>query len=161
MRVPSTKKMKIYKMEKIFSSAIIIAALCANMMLTGCAGKESETKIQGQLEDKVFVVNIVHDSLKLKEYLDYHMQVWPQVEAGFKKAGYKKIVLYRYDYLLVMKITVPVDADLGEMGKLAEASDPRCAEWNKLMNTYQQGVQGTLPGQTWVEAKPFYQFGHQ
>ena len=145
-------------MKKIFSYTIVIAVLYANVMLTGCSEKQNETKAQQRPEEKIFVVNLVHDSLKLKEYLDYHTQVWPEVEAGFKKAGYKKIVLYRYDYLLVMKITVPVGADLGEMGKLAEASDPRCAEWNKLMNTYQQGVQGTLPGQTWVEAKPFYQF---
>lgn len=148
-------------MRKIFSSAIILLVMSASMILVACAGKQNGTKNQEQLEDKVFVVNIVHDSLKLKEYLNYHKQVWPQVEAGFKKAGYKKIVLYRYDYLLVMKITVPVGADLGEMGKLAEASDPRCAEWNKLMNTYQQGVQGTLPGQTWVEATAFYQFDQQ
>ncbi len=135
--------------------------LVVTLVVTACTQKQEEVQKIQELEDKVFVVNIVHDSLKLKEYLDYHKQVWPQVEAGFKKAGYKKIVLYRYDYLLVMKITVPVGADLGEMGKLAEASDPRCAEWNKLMNTYQKGVEGTLPEQTWVEAKPFYGLKNQ
>jgi len=139
---------------------IISCVLVAILLLTSCAEKQEEKTAQ-QLEDKVFVVNIVHDSLKLKEYLDYHKQVWPEVEAGFKKAGYKKIVLYRYGYLLVMKITVPVGADLGEMGKLAEASDPRCAEWNKLMNNYQQGVEGTAAGETWVEANPFYEFKDQ
>ena len=107
------------------------------------------------------MVNIVPDSVKLKEYLTYHEQVWPEVEAGFKKAGYKKITLYRYNHLLVMTITVPQNADLGAMGKLAESYSPRCAEWNKLMNTYQTGVQGTQPGQTWVEAKPFYVFNNQ
>jgi len=148
-------------MKKIIFFLFAGPVLTATTLITGCAQKQEETKQIQQVEDKVFVVNIVPDSLKLKEYLNYHKQVWPQVEAGFKKAGYKKIVLYRYDHLLVMKVTVPVGADLGEMGKLAEASDPRCAEWNKLMNTYQQGVHGTLPGQTWVEAKPFYQFGDQ
>ncbi|MFC0772948.1 L-rhamnose mutarotase [Terrimonas alba] len=148
-------------MKKIFSYAIVIAVLYANVMLTGCSEKQNETKAQQQPEEKIFVVNLVHDSLKLKEYLDYHKQVWPQVEAGFKKAGYKKIVLYRYDYLIVMKVTVPVGADLAEMGRLAESHDPRCAEWNRLMNAYQRGVEGTLPGQTWVEAMPFYQFSNQ
>ncbi|CAL1517919.1 L-rhamnose mutarotase [Chitinophaga sp. MM2321] len=145
-------------MKKIIFFLLAGATLAATALITGCTQKQVEVKKVQEFEDRVFVVNIVHDSLKLKAYLNYHKQVWPQVEAGFKKAGYRKIVLYRYDYLLVMKITVPVGADLGEMGKLAEASDPRCAAWNKLMNTYQQGVQGTLPGQTWVEAKPFYQF---
>jgi L-rhamnose mutarotase len=112
------------------------------------------------LEEKVFVVNIVHDSLKLKEYLAYHEHIWPEVEAGFKKAGYQKIGLYRYNYLLVMAITVPAGADLNEMGKLAESYSPRCSEWNRMMNGYQQGVEGTSAGQTWVEAKSFYQFSN-
>ena len=148
-------------MKKIVFVLVAAVTLMAVLLIKSCTPEQEEVQKVEALEDKVFVVNIVQDSLKLKEYLDYHKQVWPQVEAGFKKAGYKKIVLYRYDYLLVMKITVPVGADLGEMGKLAEASDPRCAEWNKLMNTYQQGVQGTLPGQTWVEATAFYQFDQQ
>nr|WP_295863918.1 L-rhamnose mutarotase [uncultured Chitinophaga sp.] len=118
-----------------------------------CSGsKEMKT------EEKVFVVNIVPEEKKLQEYLRYHQQVWPEVEAGFRKAGYKKISLYRYQYLLVMKIEVPAGADLGQMGKTAEAYSPRCAEWNRLMGGYQVGVPGTAQGETWVEAVPFYEF---
>ncbi|HEY9261678.1 L-rhamnose mutarotase [Chitinophaga sp.] len=110
------------------------------------------------MKEHVFVVNIVPDSLKLKEYLDYHAHIWPEVVAGFKKAGYQKIVLYRYGYLLVMTITVPADADLGQMGKVAESYDKRCADWNKLMDGYQTGVAGTEQGKKWVEVTPFYSF---
>ena len=66
--------------------------------------------------------------------------------------------MYRFDHLLVMTIKVPEGADLGAMGKLAEAYSPRCAEWNKLMDSYQRGVPGAALGEKWVEAKPFYQF---
>lgn len=109
-------------------------------------------------EEKVFVVNIVPEQTKLQEYLRYHQQVWPEVEAGFRKAGYQEITLYRYQYLVVMKIVVPVGADLQQMGKTAEGYSPRCAEWNRLMSGYQAGVPGTAQGETWVEAKPFYEF---
>lgn len=109
-------------------------------------------------EEKVFVVNTIDNGVKLNEYLQYHKQVWPEVEAGFKKAGYKHIALYRFNDLIVMSIKVPENADLDKMGKLAESYSPRCAEWNKLMNTYQQGVKGTSAGQKWVEALPFYEF---
>jgi len=141
-------------------NAFLFLAL-ASVTLLACTQSQSNKPSTDQLEEKVFVVNIVPDSVKLKEYLNYHAKVWPEVEAGFKKAGYKKITLYRYNHLLVMTITVPQNADLGAMGKLAESYSPRCAEWNKLMNTYQTGVQGTQPGQTWVEAKPFYVFNNQ
>ncbi|MBV4357487.1 L-rhamnose mutarotase [Pinibacter aurantiacus] len=135
----------------------LLAIGLAIVIMSGC--KEKNT--QQQLVEKVFVVNITPDSSKMSEYLAYHKQVWPEVEAGFKKAGYKKITLYRFDHLLVMNITVPADADLNEMGKVAESYSPRCAEWNKIMSHYQVGVAGTAAGQTWVEAKPFYSFGNQ
>jgi L-rhamnose mutarotase len=112
-------------------------------------------------EEHVFVVNLVPDSGKIKEYLDYHAHIWPEVEAGFRKAGYQEISLYRYSNSIVMRIKVPRGTNLDSMGKLAEASHPRCAEWNQLMATYQQGVAGTKPGQTWVEAAPIYQYGGQ
>ena len=138
----------------------VLAACIATILVVGCNGNHPAENQSQQFEEKVFVVNIVPDSLKLKEYLDHHKQVWPQVEAGFKKAGYKKIVLCRFQHLLVMIITVPVGANLDQMGKLAESYDPRCAEWNKMMNAYQVGVAGTTPGQTWVEAVPFYTFNN-
>lgn len=121
--------------------------------LSSCGGSKAV-----KTEEKVFVVNIVPEEKKLQEYLRYHRQVWPEVEAGFRKAGYQKISLYRYQYLLVMKIEVPAGADLGQMGKTAEAYSPRCAEWNRLMAGYQVGVPGTKQGETWVEAVPFYEF---
>ena len=113
------------------------------------------------IEEKVFVVNIIDGDKPLQEYLQYHKNVWPEVEAGFKKAGYKKIALYAYDHTIDMSLVVPAGADLAEMGKTAESFSPRCAEWNKLMAGYQKGVQGTKPGQTWVEVQPIYQFKNQ
>lgn len=122
--------------------------------LAACGTKE-------KTEEKVFVVNIVPGEQKLKEYLDYHRKIWPEVEAGFRKAGYRKITLYRYQHLLVMKIVTPAGADLQQMGKVAESYSPRCAEWNRLMAGYQSGVAGTAQGETWVEATPFYEFRNE
>jgi L-rhamnose mutarotase len=145
-------------MKKMYHHVFNVAILFTTVFVTGCTENNVKIKPAQQFEERVFVVNIVPDSARLKEYLDYHKNIWPEVEAGFKKAGYQKIILYRYGRLLVMTITVPSGADLSAMGKLAESYDPRCAEWNKLMDTYQEGIEGTPRGQTWVEAKPFYRF---
>jgi L-rhamnose mutarotase len=135
--------------------------LLFSLLFAGCRQKNLAANANNQMEEKVFVVNLRDDKQKLQEYLKYHEHVWPEVEAGFKKAGYKKIVLYRYVNLLVMTITVPENSDLNAMGKLAESYSPRCSEWNKLMSNYQTGVPGTKPGQTWVKAQPFYIFNNQ
>jgi L-rhamnose mutarotase len=129
--------------------------------LFACKQSQSTDQVPEKLVEKVFVVNIITGEKSLQEYLHYHENVWPEVEAGFRKAGYKKITLYRYDHLLVMTVTIPENADLNAMGKIAESYDPRCTEWNKLMAKYQTGVPGTKPGQTWVEAQPFYTFNNQ
>ncbi|TDW95927.1 L-rhamnose mutarotase [Dinghuibacter silviterrae] len=108
--------------------------------------------------DVVMVVNLVDDSTKVSQYLAYHQKVWPEVEAGFRKAGYKDIRLYRYNRTLVMIVTVPANADLGEMGRVAESYDPKCREWNRMMDAFQVGVPGTAPGQKWAQADLFYRF---
>ncbi|MBO9153626.1 L-rhamnose mutarotase [Chitinophaga sp. GCM10012297] len=115
-------------------------------------------KQEERLIEKVFVVNIKPGEDTLRQYLQYHAAVWPEVEQGFRKAGYRSIRMFRSNHTLVMTVTVPEGADLDAMGKTAESYNPRCAEWNRLMAGYQEGVAGTAAGQTWTEAKPFYTF---
>lgn len=135
--------------------------LCTSMVFVRCKGDGSKPNVPPQYEEHLFVVNIVDNPEKLKEYLTYHSHVWPEVEAGFKKAGYERIALYRFDKLIVMTVRVPVGANLDQMGKLAESYSPKCAEWNVLMDTYQQGVSGTAAGQKWAETNLFYEFKHK
>ncbi|SDC99193.1 L-rhamnose mutarotase [Niabella drilacis] len=124
-------------------------------VIMGC----KQQKTEAPLQERTFVVSIAPGEQKLQEYLDHHQHIWPEVEAGFKRAGYKKITLSRFEHLVVMSIVVPAGADLDRMSKAAESYDKRCAEWNRLMDSYQEGVPGTTPGQKWVEVKPFYSFG--
>ena len=147
-------------MKKILHHSLTCLAALA-FLCSACNQSNAGSDSGERLTEKVFVVNIVKDVEKLQQYLDYHQHVWPEVEAGFKKAGYKKITLYRYGYLLVMTIAVPQNADLNAMGKAAESYSPRCADWNQMMDVYQEGVPGTEPGQKWVEAKPFYSFSNE
>ncbi len=113
---------------------------------------------QERLMEKVFVMQVKPGDDKLREYLAYHRAVWPEVEKGFEHAGYRRIRLLRSHHTVVMIVEVPEGADLGEMGKKAEAFDKRCAEWNRLMTGYQEGVAGAKPGETWTEAEGFYLF---
>lgn len=138
---------------------ILFVLFASTALWMGC-NEPVNNKAAPTFEEKVFVVNTVDNDEKLNEYLRYHKQIWPEVEAGFKKAGYKRISLYHFKDVVVMAIAVPVGADLDEMGKIAESYSPKCAAWNKLMNTYQQGVKGTEEGQKWVEAAPFYEFNN-
>jgi len=126
--------------------------LCFSML---ACQKVAET---GKDKDLVFVVNLVDNEKKVQEYLNYHKKIWPEVEAGFKKAGYKKIKLYRFNKSIVMIVTVPEDADLKLMGQVAESYSEKCKAWNQLMSQYQVGVAGVTPGQKWAQTEEIYSF---
>ena len=57
-----------------------------------------------------------------------------------------------------MIVTVAKDADMNELGKIAEGYDKKCKEWNQRMDAYQVGVAGTSVGQKWVQATSMYSF---
>lgn len=138
-------------MIRIFK--LLLCCIC----FASCGTKE-QPLAEKQYSEHVFVVDIAPGDQKLKAYLDYHKKIWPEVEAGFKKAGYKQISLYHFDHHVVMRILVDKGADLDQLGKLAESYSPKCKEWNELMGEFQIGVNGTAPDQKWVETELFYEY---
>lgn len=124
-------------------------------MLFISSGCKHETK---KLDVYVFSVQLIDDSDKIQEYLEYHEAVWPEVEEGFKKAGYHSIEMYRYNNFLTMIVKVPQGSDLKEIGAAKELNTERVKTWNSLMSTYQQGLPGTPKGTTWVPMSKFYEF---
>lgn len=133
---------------------LLLAGFLLCMAMQGCQKAAEQTKNK----ELVFVVNLVDDEKKVQEYLNYHKKIWPEVEAGFKKAGYKKITLYRFNKSIVMIVTVPENADLNRMGQVAESYSEKCKAWNALMSKYQVGVTGVAPGQKWAQTEEIYSF---
>lgn len=127
-------------------------------LLNSCKQENSNAVETQKFREYVFGVQLVNDPAKIQEYLNYHKKIWPEVEAGFKKAGYTNIRLYHFGNYISMIINVPESADLDEMGKISEASHPRVKEWNKLMSGYQKGFPGTIEGTTWVPMDKIYEF---
>ncbi len=142
-------------MKKFYSCILLYLLVISSLVYSSCNEKKQVTE---KTKTIVFVVNLVNDEQKVKEYLAHHQKVWPQVEAGFRKAGYKKIELYRFNRSLVMIVTIPKNADIDSMGKIAEGYDIKCREWNQMMDKYQVGVPGTLEGQKWVQTERIYSF---
>lgn len=114
--------------------------------------------METDFEEHVFAVRLVEDSSMVEKYLDYHKNVWPEVEKGFKIAGYENIRLYRFENYITMIVKVPKGSDLGKMGQISNDTNPRVAEWNKLMDGFQKGLSETVEGQTWVEMEKYYEF---
>ena len=118
-------------------------------------------EVPASFDEYVFGVQMVDDKTKIEEYMDYHKNVWPEVEAGFKKAGYQKIRLFRFENYLCMIIQVPEGVRLEEMAKTKELHTQKVKEWNTLMNKYQRGLPGTKEGTTWVAMEKIYEFSNK
>lgn len=148
----------VFKLITMNKQQAILYILSLTGILYSCCNPSNSITMETDFEEHAFAVRLVEDSSMVEKYLNYHKNVWPEVEAGFKKAGYDNIQLYRFENYITMIVKVPKGSDLGQMGQISNDSHPRVAEWNKLMDGFQKGLPGTLEGQTWVEMDKYYEY---
>ncbi|HEX5654459.1 MAG TPA: L-rhamnose mutarotase [Chitinophagaceae bacterium] len=104
-------------------------------------------------EHFILTANLVENKKLQLEYLDHHasqLEKWPEVSGGFCKAGFQQLQLFRNGRQLMLVISIPKGESLEELNPKTTANNPRMDEWNQLMKKYQQGIEGTKPGETWV-----------
>lgn len=104
-------------------------------------------------KDYLLTANLVTDTAMQREYMHYHQvqfQEWPEVAQGFCNAEFQQLLTFRNERQLLIVISVPANKTLDELNPKTEENNPRVVEWNKLMSKYQEGIEGTKPGETWV-----------
>jgi len=76
---------------------------------------------------------------KLKEYIHWHDNIFPEVCAGLRAAGITSLTIYNQPgtNVLVMNIHTAGDLDLDKAigSDSAYQKNPRCQEWEELMKT--------------------------
>jgi hypothetical protein len=88
-----------------------------------------------------------------QEYLDYHntqFTEWPEISQGFCNAEFQQLLLYRNGKQLMLIISIPADKTLDELNPKTTENNPRMNEWNQIMGKYQEGIEGTEPGEKWI-----------
>ncbi|AEV98046.1 hypothetical protein A4D02_14585 [Niastella koreensis] len=101
----------------------------------------------------ILTANLVSDTTKQREYLQYHatqFKQWPEVSKGFCNAGFEQLLIFKNGRQLMLVISIPQGADFQKMNSKTTENNPRVNDWNKMMAQYQEGVSGTRPGETWV-----------
>lgn len=103
--------------------------------------------------DYLLTANLVADSGMQQEYLHYHevqFTEWPEVAQGFCNADFQQLLVFRNGRQLLVVISILADKTLDELNPKTEENNPRVVEWNKIMSKYQEGIEGTAPGESWV-----------
>ncbi len=113
----------------------------------------SDSTIQKPWKDYLLTANLVADSVLQQEYLEYHrtqFEEWPEVAQGFCNADFQQLLVFRNGRQLLLVISIPGDKTLDELNPKTEENNPRVVDWNRRMSKYQEGIEGTGPGETWV-----------
>lgn len=119
-----------------------------------------DPSLEGSWENIILTANLVNDPVLQQEYMQYHADQfteWPEVSAGFCKAQFQQLQVFRNGRQLMLVISIPKGASLDELNPKTTENNPRVDEWNKIMSKYQEGIVGTKPGEVWVFFKPFDQ----
>ncbi|NII26024.1 L-rhamnose mutarotase [Pseudoflavitalea sp. X16] len=101
----------------------------------------------------ILTANLVADEQLQQEYIQYHAtqyQQWPEVSKGFCNAQFQQLLLFRNGRQLMLVISIPKGASLDTLNPKTTENNPRVDEWNALMKKYQEGIEGTAKGETWV-----------
>ncbi|MDB5192906.1 MAG: L-rhamnose mutarotase [Segetibacter sp.] len=116
----------------------------------------SDTTTAKEWEHVILTANLVNNSKLQKEYMDYHatqFEEWPEVAKGFCNASFQQLLVYRSGRQLMLVISVPKGESLDKLNPKTTENNPRVDQWNGLMKKYQEGIEGTRPGETWVFLK--------
>ncbi len=100
--------------------------------------------------------NLVADKKLQQEYLNYHttqFEKWPEISRGFCNASFQQLLIYRNGRQLVLVISIPKGESLDKLNPKTTENNPKVDEWNKIMSKYQEGIEGTKKGETWVFLK--------
>ena len=120
-----------------------------------CANKNTAT----QWDHILLTADLVVDEKLQKEYMTYHatqFKKWPEVSKDFCNADFQQLLLYRNGRQLMLVISIPKGASLDKLNPKTTENNPRVDEWNRIMKKYQQGIEGTKEGETWVFLKPLF-----
>jgi hypothetical protein len=104
----------------------------------------------------LLTANLVADKKLQQEYLDYHatqFEKWPDIAKGFCNADFQQLLIFKNGRQLVLVISIPKEKTLDELNPKTTENNPKMIEWNKIMGKYQEGIEGTKKGDTWVFLK--------
>jgi L-rhamnose mutarotase len=105
----------------------------------------------------VLTVDLKDDPRLIEEYKAHHRAVWPEVQESLHRVGIRAMDIYALGRRLTMVMDTADDFDLQKSFAAHIASDPRCAEWEALMKTFQEPPPGARPGEVWARMERVFE----
>ncbi len=110
------------------------------------------------MKDYAQTVNLEDDPEVIRQYEEYHANVWPEVLAALKEVGVIDMKIYRLGRRLFMFMQTEDEFDLNVDMPRYLTLHPRCREWEDLMGTFQEKVPEAQPQEKWANMKKVFEF---
>jgi len=104
----------------------------------------------------LLTANLVGDKKLQQEYFNYHatqFEKWPDIARGFCNADFQQLLIFKNGRQLMLVISIPKGESLDKLNPKTTENNPKMVEWNKIMGKYQEGIEGTKKGESWVFLK--------
>ena len=101
-------------------------------------------------------LDLKNDAALIKEYEEFHKEVWPEVISSIQDSGIINMEIYRYETRLFM-IMETTDDYSGEKKAEMDAGNPKVQEWEKLMWKFQQPLPWAKKGEKWILMDKIFQ----
>lgn len=111
---------------------------------------------------KVFAqaLDLKDDPALIREYVEHHRAVWPEVERALREIGIRTMRIYLLGSRLFMYCEARDGFDPARDYQ-RYAADPRCREWDELMRRYQKPAPGAKAGEWWAGMELVYELGER
>lgn len=94
-------------------------------------------------------LDLKDDEKLIREYEEYHQNVWPEIKESIFASGITNMEIYRLGNRLFMIMETTDDFSF-EKKSSADKSNPKVIEWETLMWKFQQPLPQAKPGEKWL-----------
>ncbi len=101
-------------------------------------------------------LDLVDDEELIRQYEEYHLDVWPEVIQSLRDAGIREMEIYRAGDRLAMVIETDEGFSFEEKNE-ADKANPKVQEWEQLMWKFQKSLPVAGPGAKWVMGKNVFE----
>jgi L-rhamnose mutarotase len=100
------------------------------------------------------------DPALIAEYCRLHEQIWREIAASIRGAGIVGMEIWRIGNRLTMVMDTDDTFDAAAKA-IADAANPKVAEWEALMWRFQQPVPWAAAGEKWVPMDKIFDLAQQ
>ena len=107
------------------------------------------------LKKYCMALDLKDDQKRIDEYINYHQNVWPEINESIRSSGIHGAEIYNAANRLFMIIEVDETFSFEKKASM-DANNPKVQEWEALMWKFQQALPHAKPGQKWILMDKIY-----